>query len=219
MKRHAANPAGRDFFVGDLHGEYALLMAQLDRVGFEPGRDRLFSVGDLIDRGPRSRDCLALALEPWFFGVRGNHEAMAEAALSRGGEALALWVRNGGGWALREDRAELRRLLRQALRRLPYAREVAVGEGRIGLVHAEPPGDWAWIEACDRHELIWGRRRIRTGDAIPVRGIDAVVVGHTVLEAPRVLGNVHYLDTGAFATGRLTLLEGREILARGRATR
>ncbi|GAA0616652.1 metallophosphoesterase [Halomonas beimenensis] len=213
MRHHPANPDGRDFFVGDLHGEYDLLMEALAGVDFAPERDRLFSVGDLIDRGPRSRDCLALALAPWFFGVRGNHEAMAQAALAEGGDAMALWVINGGGWACREPRQELRGLLSSALRRLPYAREIEAAGRLIGLVHAEPPDDWGEIGDCDRHTLLWGRRRIRQGDATPVRGIDAVVVGHTILEAPTTLGNVHYLDTGAFASGRLTLVEATELLA------
>lgn len=214
MIRHKTNARGRDFFVGDLHGEFGLLTDALERVDFDKDGDRLFSVGDLIDRGPESRACLELTLEPWFFGVRGNHEMLARDALFGGGEGMALWVINGGGWALQEPQKALRKLLSAALRRLPYVREVAVGDRRIGLVHAEPPVDWAWIEACDRHDLVWGRRRIRQGDATPVARIDAVVVGHTILDAPTVLGNVCYLDTGAFSTGRLTLLEARDILAR-----
>lgn len=213
MIRHPANACGRDFFVGDLHGEYDRLMAALEQVAFDVDRDRLFSVGDLIDRGPRSRDCLALAFEPWFLGVRGNHELLARDALAKGAEAMALWLLNGGGWALEEDQRALGHVLEAALGHLPYAREVAVGEKRIGLVHAEPPADWACIDDGDRHDLVWGRRRIRRGDATPVTGIDAVVVGHTVLEAPTTLGNVHYIDTGAFATGRLTLIEAHELLA------
>ncbi len=213
--RHPANTRGRDFFVGDLHGEYDRLMTALEDVAFDARHDRLFSVGDLIDRGPRSRECLALALESWFFGVRGNHELMAWEALEKGGESRALWVINGGAWAFDEDAVGLRELLAASLRRLPYAREIQVGQRRIGLVHAEPPADWARIDDCDRHDLVWGRRRIRRGDETPVAGIDAVVVGHTILETPTTLGNVHYLDTGAFATGRLTLVEAQALLAGG----
>lgn len=215
MIRHAPNLRGRDFFVGDLHGEYDRLMAALEAVDFDVARDRLFPVGDLIDRGPRSRDCLGLALAPWCFAVRGNHEQLAREALFGDDDAMALWVINGGGWALEEDRASLAALLEAALARLPLAREIEVDGRRIGLVHAEPPADWADIERCDRHRLIWGRDRIRRGDTTPVRGIEAVVVGHTILEAPITLGNVHYLDTGAFATGRLTLVEAGELLAAG----
>lgn len=64
------------YIVGDLHGCRDLLEIELDRVGFDQSRDRLFSVGDLADRGPDSLGCLRLLLEPWFFAVRGNHEDM-----------------------------------------------------------------------------------------------------------------------------------------------
>lgn len=72
--RLPGNEAGRDFVVGDLHGHRELLEQQLEQVGFNTHFDRLFSVGDLIDRGPDSLATLALIEEPWFHAVLGNHE-------------------------------------------------------------------------------------------------------------------------------------------------
>jgi len=43
-------------------------------MGFDPDRDRVLSVGDLIDRGPESLETLSLIEEPWFHAVLGNHE-------------------------------------------------------------------------------------------------------------------------------------------------
>src|SRR3546814_19725952 len=75
LHRHLpANTAGRDFIVGDLHGCLDLLQVELARIAFDPTRDRLFSVGDLTDRGPDSMGCLRLLREPWFYAVPGNHE-------------------------------------------------------------------------------------------------------------------------------------------------
>ncbi|WP_163558622.1 metallophosphoesterase [Halomonas sp. NO4] len=215
---HAENRHGRDFVVGDIHGEYRLLEQALCRVDFQAARDRLFAVGDLIDRGPDSFACLALALEPWFCGVRGNHEELAQAALgSGGGGDWGLWLMNGGTWVRRHDAEVVRRRLEAALARLPLAREVVVAGKRLGIVHAEPPSDWAQVETADAdealaHQLVWGRRRIARQDTTPVTGIDAVAVGHTIVPVPVQLGNVHYLDTGAFNTGRLTLVEARELV-------
>ena len=61
--------------------------------------------------------------------------------------------------------------------------------------------------------MVWGRSRITSKDQTPVTGIDAVVVGHTIVQEPAWLGNVHYIDTGAFHTGKLTLIDAREVLA------
>jgi hypothetical protein len=69
-----ANVDGRDFVVGDLHGCFDELAKLMTYVKFDPKRDRLFSTGDLIDRGPRSSDCLTLLSKPWFYPVLGNHE-------------------------------------------------------------------------------------------------------------------------------------------------
>ena len=52
------NPAGRDFVAGDVHGEFPTLERLLDQVGFETSRDRLFALGDLVDRGPDSAAAL-----------------------------------------------------------------------------------------------------------------------------------------------------------------
>lgn len=74
MKKIPANVEGRDFVVGDLHGCFDELGKLLKHVKFDPARDRLFSTGDLIDRGPKSADCLSLLSKKWFFSVLGNHE-------------------------------------------------------------------------------------------------------------------------------------------------
>jgi serine/threonine protein phosphatase 1 len=74
--RLAKNTRGRDLVVGDLHGHRCLFENELERLEFDPSRDRVLSVGDLIDRGPESLATLALIAEPWFFAVLGNHELM-----------------------------------------------------------------------------------------------------------------------------------------------
>lgn len=57
---HSTNTQGRDFIVGDMHGCRAMIDTLLAHVGFDGSRDRLFSVGDLVDRGPDSEGCLDL---------------------------------------------------------------------------------------------------------------------------------------------------------------
>jgi serine/threonine protein phosphatase 1 len=76
IRKLPANTVGKDYVIGDLHGCYGLLEQLLNEVDFDKARDRLFSVGDLIDRGPDSLRCLQLLEEPWFYAVRGNHELM-----------------------------------------------------------------------------------------------------------------------------------------------
>ena len=46
----------RDFVCGDIPGSFATVAHALETLGVDPARDRLFSVGDLIDHGTRSED-------------------------------------------------------------------------------------------------------------------------------------------------------------------
>ena len=160
--RLASNVAGRDFVMGDLHGEIMQLRQALDRVSFNPICDRLFSVGDLIDRGPHSLECLRLLNEPWFFPVKGNHEAMMIFYLLSGEGGY--WMSNSGTWylALSEaEQSEVLGLTHQALQ-LPYVYVVGSGEQRFQVVHAELEGTNAQLEepwTRDTYEIAtWARR-------------------------------------------------------------
>ena len=76
IQKLPSNQLGKDYIVGDLHGCFSLLERLMKEVNFNKTHDRLFSVGDLIDRGPESLRCLQLLAEPWFYAVKGNHEDM-----------------------------------------------------------------------------------------------------------------------------------------------
>lgn len=66
---------GATYIVGDLHGCYASLLALLDEVGFG-ARDKLWCVGDLVNRGPDSLAILRFVrdLGERFRCVLGNHD-------------------------------------------------------------------------------------------------------------------------------------------------
>ena len=46
------------YAIGDIQGCYKPLMKLLKKVEFKPGKDKLWCVGDLINRGPKSLDTL-----------------------------------------------------------------------------------------------------------------------------------------------------------------
>lgn len=64
------------YAVGDIQGCYATLMKLLDRIRFDPERDRLWLVGDLVNRGPRSLEVLrwGFRLGGRLTVVLGNHD-------------------------------------------------------------------------------------------------------------------------------------------------
>lgn len=64
------------YAVGDIQGCYDELRRSLDQTEFEPGRDTLWSVGDLVNRGPKSLEVLRFVrdLGETAVCVLGNHD-------------------------------------------------------------------------------------------------------------------------------------------------
>ena len=205
------NTEGRDFFVGDLHGMYDEFMASLAAVDFDFDTDRVFSVGDLIDRGPDSIKCLELLAKSWFFAVLGNHEE-----LMMGSHGSRVWMMNGGDWSYSQDRDDLAFLRGLIRKHMPYTMSIDTMYGTIGMVHAESEKHWGNNDKFCKELNTWARHRIKYDHDTFTYGIDRVVVGHTPLKEVVRFTNHVYIDTGACFTsdgGFLTLLDVHEIFS------
>jgi len=62
------------YVVGDVHGCYDSLIELLELVNFNVDRDMLISVGDLVDKGPKTKEVLDFFMKYGYPVVRGNHE-------------------------------------------------------------------------------------------------------------------------------------------------
>ncbi|AOJ93360.1 serine/threonine protein phosphatase [Burkholderia multivorans] len=219
VKRFQRNASGRDFAVGDVHGCFSKLEAALAAIGFDESRDRLFSVGDLVDRGPESERVLEWLDKPWFHPVQGNHEDMA-VRFTHGTREADHYLMNGGSWLVCKTPCE-QQPFADALVMLPYAIEVETGTGTIGIVHADVSGPtWnGMIEAFSSvtsnnklkaitNDCLWCRDRIQAEDLSGVPDVRAVIVGHTPLRRPAILGNVYHIDTAGWTRdGYFTFIE------------
>src|SRR5882757_3515451 len=61
----------RTIVIGDLHGCYDEAVALLKKLSAGPS-DRVIFAGDLVDRGPKPRECVELAMRHEC--ILGNHE-------------------------------------------------------------------------------------------------------------------------------------------------
>lgn len=135
------------YAVGDLQGCYDPLRRLLDSVAFDPAHDRLWSVGDFINRGPQSLETLRFLHElgDSFTGVLGNHDL----------HFLAAW-----SGAQKEGKFQTLQALLQApdcdalanwMRGLPLAHRESVktAEGDIDflMVHAGLLPGWSFAQA------------------------------------------------------------------------
>ena len=167
------NNKGRDFVCGDIHGCFDLLEEKLLTIQFDPQRDRLFSVGDIIDRGADSAKALFYLQQNWFYSIRGNHEQMfldwcRETTPVFRADAFRYHMHNGGHWVadylgihiqqlnddilddtLITEKYPALNLWLEALSALPYAMEIKSSRKKIGIIHAEIPPEvnWSSLEA------------------------------------------------------------------------
>lgn len=205
------------YVTSDLHGcKPETLFALLEKAGFS-GKDDLFVLGDVIDRGEHGVELLRwMAEQPNVHLIMGNHEAMLlscrylfdeiseESLLQLTEEKLQLlnrWKRNGADPTLNA----MRKLLKQApdvaeglldyLDDAPLYEVLRIGQKRYILVHAGldsfEPDKPLW--QYDPADLIWARPTLEDRyyeDA-------TVVFGHTPTEYldPAMQGSAIKTDT------------------------
>ncbi|WP_020396560.1 metallophosphoesterase [Thiolinea disciformis] len=223
FKFFSRNLRGRDFVVGDIHGHFSALESLLGQVHFDGRKDRLFSVGDLVDRGPESWRLIEFLNHPWFHAIRGNHEQMLlDSADSF--DVKDNWIVNNGGEWWKDIPPALHERIRTVVSDLPLAFEIMTALGRVGVVHADIPPTLSWsrfvtLLSSEKEvfeQALWSRHRFRnmqlTGRLQPILGIDLVIFGHTPVSKPIQNSNICYIDTGAAypnekSLGHLTLAE------------
>jgi calcineurin-like phosphoesterase family protein len=230
----ASLPDGvRIYAVGDIHGRSDLLSSLLRRIEADCRQRRAeraitVFVGDYIDRGPHSRDVIDLLLR-WrerndAVFLRGNHETFLPRFLSDS-KTLHDWRRCGGLETLlsyglqptiNPDEDEQARLADQLADSLP--------KEHLDFLESLDPfyscGDFLFVHAGIRpglpideqaeEDLLWIREEFLSYEQ-PFEQF--VVHGHTPVEVADLRSNRINIDTGAFATGRLTciVIEGCDI--------
>lgn len=183
------------------------------------GEEWLVMLGDYIDRGPRSAEVIDHLLAPAPPGFRricltGNHEMMMLGSLTGSGNGIN-WLANGGDQTLRSYGMDPQALIGEPRSRWPaqlmslipqehieFLQSLALSLSLPGLVcvHAGlRPG--IAVEQQSETDLLWLRPDDDTGTG---DGRTLLVHGHTPVLEPYISANRINIDTGAFATGRLT---------------
>jgi serine/threonine protein phosphatase 1 len=222
-------PGTAVYAIGDIHGRLDLLENLLRQIADDAARHedsgrRLIFLGDYVDRGPSSSDVIERLLTDPLPGFKtvylmGNHEEAMLDFVAERSDGLG-WMSYGGLETLLsydvpvrrmpntpEATAELRQLL---VERLPQTHVDFLRDGAF----SHTVGDYVFVHAGVRPglalekqspaDLLWIREEfLRSRTPLPGR---VVVHGHTICDLPQDLGARINIDTGAFASGRLTAL-------------
>ena len=219
----------RIYAVGDIHGRRDLMDSLLDRIaadlqGFE-GHSEIVFLGDYIDRGPDSAGVIERLIEgpepadSWVY-LKGNHDHFANYLLTETDwktRHYKSWMTNGGvealmSWGLPQQmilgerpdtvveafREKIPKTHRKFLKRLKLDYRV----GDYLFVHAGIRPKVPLEEQVEA-DLLWIRRDfLKHKKSFGVH----VVHGHTISEDVDERTNRTGIDTGAYASGRLTAL-------------
>ncbi|MCZ6481933.1 MAG: metallophosphoesterase family protein [Alphaproteobacteria bacterium] len=222
----------RVYAIGDIHGRLDLLAQLRERIVMDSGdftgeRKVVVYLGDYVDRGPQSREVIDLLVDAPLGGfesvhLKGNHDKFLLDFLDDA-SVWPLWLYNGAGATVMSYgvtptagaeglQAEFR--ARIPARHLEFLRSLALShaEGDYYFVHAGVrPG--VALEDQDEADMIWIRDPFLSSCADHGK---IVVHGHSIAREPEIEANRIGIDTGAYATGKLTCLvlegEGRAFL-------
>lgn len=201
--------------IGDVHGRAELLESLLARL--DPSL-QLVCVGDYIDRGDHSADVLRmLHARPDIVCLKGNHEEMLLDFVRKPETSGRRWFRHGGlqtmasfGIAgltetspderLREAHGALVSAMGEPLIDWLMGLQSVWRAGNIAVVHAAADPALP-LDAQPERVLRWGHPDFLT---TPRRDEVWVIYGHTIVDAPRMEQGRIGIDTGAYASGRLT---------------
>ncbi len=213
----------RLYVVGDVHGCADQLgkMEQLimSDAGGEYGAATIVYVGDIVDRGPDTAGVVNRLSAPAAYGphrlvLLGNHEQMMLKFVTQP-HAAARWLDFGGaetlasygiyrdprlGWDYSANKwrallnANIPRHHIDFLRSLP--RSVQFGRYFISHAGVDPSKP---LSEQSLYDLLW----TPSTSGCRVAGV-TLVHGHTVVNQPEISPDRIKLDTGAYATGRLT---------------
>jgi len=226
-RRRPTLPEGiRIYAISDIHGCADLLQQMFtvidrDLTTIGPRRALHIFLGDYIDRGPESGRTIELLIERSMkhecVFLKGNHETFLLDVLKNPSQ-LQDWKKFGGlqtlaSYGLRPslnpDEAEQSELIWRLARAIPPQHLKFLSSlrprfvcGDFFFVHAGvKPG--VSLARQDEQDMLWIREEFLESNQDFGKYI---VHGHTPVQQPDIRSNRANIDTGAYATGNLTLL-------------
>lgn len=224
------------FIIGDIHGNFDTLQALIKMLPEGTKLSDIVLVGDLIDRGPKSREVIQWCIDNNIDTVKGNHEEMMVDWSIRKNIGDSLWLLNGGDRAL-DSYKEVHpdEYLKGDIDwstfdkhcdwadQLPYYLEfedVKDEKGRHLVVsHSNIGNVWRWRDSTNNYESGQFQATVTWGRPHKITDVPSIynVIGHTPQpDGPRIKSFYANVDTGCFYSKleyfRLTALQFPEMI-------
>ena len=222
-----ATPEGlRIYAIGDVHGRLDLLKQLREKIEADAkttqSKIQLIFLGDYVDRGMQSRAVIDYLIEwkaeenPPIF-LLGNHELIMRNIMGQANESLlGDWLQYGGrdtlmSYGVRPQKitghpteliAELVEKVPSSHRDFLESLQVSASIGDYFFCHAGvEPG--IPLDQQKQESLVWIRQKFLASTALHGK---MIVHGHSISLEAEFRPNRIGIDTGAYATGKLTAL-------------
>lgn len=184
--------------LSDVHGNRPALEAVLADIGRRTNVDAIHHLGDLVGYGPWPNEVVTMIRDAGITGVAGNYDSTVATHYKHCGcryedprqESLA---HVSFAWTLANISDESRRYLGA----LPFALDLRPLGGHLAgptlrLVHGNQSLNTVYVGADRSDEFL-----VRMGEAMRARAGDVVAFGHTHVAWHRLVGGVHFVNTGS----------------------
>lgn len=216
MQVPPVHPRGKLYVISDVHGCIRTLEALLKKIKFTPGEDFIYQTGDLVDRGPGSKQvidlCMRMEKQRQMQVLMGNHENMLLDAYDDPSNARH-WLDQGGRETL--DSFAVKRVTQipdqyiDWIRRRPYITRIPYDDGKtyvishagVNLAHPKPFRD----SKTNAVYVNWNRERHPSHPTL------INIVGHSIKSLGEIKKSLNsgtiYLDGGCVSGGKLVAFD------------
>jgi len=202
-----------NYVIADIHGNYDGFKEILKLVNYDMkgGTDTLIILGDIVDGGRKTRQCINLALSlPNMTFCGGNHDYWF-VDWAKGGPELPVWVHQGGYATMESYGYDRNRVPKSHIDLLENAPYYIIKDDMIFAHGGFNP--LVPIQNNKKDFIVWDRTLIKYATRHTIKGYSKVFVGHTSTQlyglktVPLFFHNLIMCDTGGGWNGRLSIID------------
>jgi len=199
-----------DYVIADIHGNYKGFKKVMEDSPFNNDKDKLIILGDIVDGGRQTKQCIDLALSfKKILFIKGNHDMWFYLWASDGIEIPA-WVHQGGYATMESYDFDRKNIPDSHKEMIENGKYYHISNNNDIFVHGgfNPKVP---INKTNVDILVWDRSLIKYAINHKITKYNRIFIGHTSTQFYKSLTPIHFnnlimCDTGGGWNGRLSLI-------------